>query len=781
MVNVSEKVKQLLQSDDAYIDFVVSFPNGELGNIQRDEIVMESVSFTESLSSQQYLQFGLTEASVIEFETVGVENIVGYEIECAYDVYSHKMVGAQLYLSGNTGEETADRDSAYDETGIFIDMGDSYDRVFNIDGGECYVYCGNTDGEDSIKIPAFTNTLFLGDFCIIDNGVITKSNVSDQDTELWIEKIKNGLCDDVYMLVDGEYVPVGKVVYNIIGYDDLLIISANDDYTYSKFEDVYTKEGSVPLGRFVVDSCPRNHEDMEHRVVTAYSSKTPKFDGLSSEIAMLDRTNNTVKFDVQNLIASVLGVDAFSSVYESENVDPTVWTAGYELLRVYTRQTGQVYESYWIRSQNNNGMSRYTLSLDSNYVYKIRINSGEDYERFIAAIDVIENSYGSDYVVTKPIVDEDNIRCSAYDFYTGGVILTPFPNETIKLDVDTDYYFCVPVGTGFSFLSVFSSSASIARLVQLPNGGTDVVIDDYNIIDSVEVTRLYHTNASANVSIESSGSYSVNDVTYYTFKSGLDFAKLVNGWLELNALYGNQQRDGSYRLVTLNKDNPIEIDRSLIKSLWWNEYDIQPIGSIKYKFKSGSEENTTIYQFGDGKSVYDMTNNYVLQHLDGATAASVNLLLDSLFIPNIGGIAFTPVEMSMKGLPYIEDGDFLQIVVKDETEVMESFIEQSYQGYVAMFELPSTELSVYESKIQQVKVDGAIVTDYSVHAEQYAEDSFTLVITPTGYTSGTVTLLYGEEREIVETYVMNHTITGIQALSDSIESNGGEIIESEVI
>lgn len=704
MVEVSEKIKELLKEDSTYKKFIVHFPNGERADLTNSDVVSESVSFTESLSSQQYLQFGLTEASVIEFETVGVENIVGYEIECLYDIYSHDVVGKQLYLSGSIGEETANRDSDYEETAIYIDSGDSYDRVCNIDDGECYVYCGNTDGESSVKIPAFTNTLSLGDFCIIDNGLVTKSNVSGQDTELWIEKIKNGVCDDVYMLVDGEYVPVGKVVYNIIDYDDLLIIGVNDNYTYSKFEDIYTKEGSVPLGRFIVDSCPRNHEDMAHRVITAYSSKTPKFDGLSSEIAMLDRTNNTVKFDVQNLIASVLGVDAFSSVYESENVDPAVWKAGYELLRVYTRQTGQVYESYWIRSQNNNGMSRYTLSLDSNYVYKIRINSGEDYERFIAAIDVIENSYGSDYVVTKPIVDEDNIRCSAYDFYTSGVILTPFPNETIKLDVDTDYYFCVPAGTGFSFLSVFSSSASIARLVKLPNGGTDVVIDDYNIIDSVEVTRLYHTNASANVSIESSGSYSVNDVTYYTFKSSLDFSKLVNGWLELNALYGNQQRDGSYRLVTLNKDNPIEIDRSLIKLLWWNEYDIQPIGSIKYKFKSGSEENTTIYQFGNGKSVYDMTNNYVLQHLDGATAASVNLLLDSLFIPNIGGIAFTPVELSMKGLPYIEDGDFLRINI------------------------------------------------------------------------GT-----SQEAEYVETYVMNHTITGIQSLSDSIESNGGEIIESEVI
>ena len=80
MLNIPEPIKELFKRDNVLKNLRVTFPNGEHDDITNDQIIKESMSFTESLATGAPVVFGLCEASVISFECVGVDNINGMQI-----------------------------------------------------------------------------------------------------------------------------------------------------------------------------------------------------------------------------------------------------------------------------------------------------------------------------------------------------------------------------------------------------------------------------------------------------------------------------------------------------------------------------------------------------------------------------------------------------------------------------------------------------------------------------------------------------------------------------
>lgn len=92
MIQVPDEIKELLHLDTCKKNIRIHFPNGERSDICNDLIVKDSVSFTESLCSQDTLKFGLCEASKFECETVGVGNVKGARIEVSCEVYCDSSV-----------------------------------------------------------------------------------------------------------------------------------------------------------------------------------------------------------------------------------------------------------------------------------------------------------------------------------------------------------------------------------------------------------------------------------------------------------------------------------------------------------------------------------------------------------------------------------------------------------------------------------------------------------------------------------------------------------------
>ena len=74
MINIPDRVIELLKRDNAQKNFRVHFPNGERADITKDNII--EVSFSESICSQGF-KFGLCETPSIEFVTFDIENIKG--------------------------------------------------------------------------------------------------------------------------------------------------------------------------------------------------------------------------------------------------------------------------------------------------------------------------------------------------------------------------------------------------------------------------------------------------------------------------------------------------------------------------------------------------------------------------------------------------------------------------------------------------------------------------------------------------------------------------------
>lgn len=99
MLTVPDSIKDLLHLDSCKKNIRIHFPNGERQDICNDLIVKDSVSFTESLCSQNSLKFGLCESPVFECEVVGVSNITGATIEVSCEVFCDSSVsGAEWRL-----------------------------------------------------------------------------------------------------------------------------------------------------------------------------------------------------------------------------------------------------------------------------------------------------------------------------------------------------------------------------------------------------------------------------------------------------------------------------------------------------------------------------------------------------------------------------------------------------------------------------------------------------------------------------------------------------------
>lgn len=96
MLTIPESIKTLFKTDGVYKNFRASFPGGEAADITNANIVRESVKFTESVCSDDTMRFGGCERSVVEFETVGVENILGLTIECGIEIDTTSLTAAQL-------------------------------------------------------------------------------------------------------------------------------------------------------------------------------------------------------------------------------------------------------------------------------------------------------------------------------------------------------------------------------------------------------------------------------------------------------------------------------------------------------------------------------------------------------------------------------------------------------------------------------------------------------------------------------------------------------------
>lgn len=585
MLNVPEAIKTLLKNESVPKNFRIHFPNGEFSDITNENLVAESVRFSESICSQGSFRFGLAEASAIEFETIGIGNMIGCTIE---------------------------------------------------------VSC--------------------------------------------------------------------EINYN------------NEPY-------------SIPYGKFVVNKCPRNHENMTLRRVTAYTENLKPYtlpvetkkntlteycEILKDCITLSPSEMTLVPYDGSNVRIDTH--TPFNGMFNS-NGSRYMDQAGF---RTWHARIGGFNPSKVMIINVHYQESQYDHGYDAEFIRMINscnFPSGFMYEQYVSAGGsvsykrVLSDSKQAMHMLYYPCCKPCYIiRLSNNDGskigYTAPVFIEPDVNIPIILKNETILYNSITLSEVTSatvgiIVPVSYSANSGLPVFQSVNTTTQEAQDyscSYNPLTqgyvrpgnesvqygvwTTDIELRYKTydisDLTEEVLIKSTATNS-KDATYFktynTYINAFDSEKFIRSMLELNAQFMKPDREGNFEAINLlNTPQEYLVPNDYI-SLWWDEYNVEPIGTVRYSYKDASGVMQTVdYNFGTGKSLYDMSDNFVLQNLVGASPEVINGLLDTYFIPHLSNIVFTPIDFYMRGLPYLEAGDLIDIESEDGVHVQSYIMTMDIDG-----------------------------------------------------------------------------------------------------
>lgn len=494
-------------------------------------------------------------------------------------------------------------------------------------------------------------------------------------------------------------------------WDGTLVLPADSDIGFGFFR--------IPLGVFDIKSCPRNHEAMTHRRVTAYS---PTF-GDSMRIPALS------PFPSMNI-----SVNAIAAMTTGEGITEIEGgIAGRTGQGLYLFDSSGTFCDITIRNITAAGILS-TANVD--FVSCSGFAPAREYRKVGDAVAAALDAAGWDLTYNRnrkkiyesnrdallsacpalfsPVV-KTNIAYSFPTYANGGSVgfcaapitngtLIPVPysagNEATQNRAftysggDPNYFIPVEPGMGYvarHYVEFVHLAADDTFNVHIERDGVDTYVTAYphaqelpNINNSA--IHAFQLNEIGNrFAIQNSGSGAeitlVNDEispTYYrtdamySYERAADLSELAQGAAELRGEMWAAARDGSTRRISLDTSSPITIQPQDYSEFWWDEYDISPIGQVILGYRAGDTDSTATVEIGDGRSVYDMTDNALAQRMADQSLAGMSALLASPFAQNAQLAAFTPAELTMQGWPWMEAGDAIQITT-DGQETVETF------------------------------------------------------------------------------------------------------------
>lgn len=594
MLNIPETIKQLFERDDVRKNFRVHFPNGEFADITNENIIAESVEFTESLCSQNNFRFGLTEASVLKFETVGVGNMLGMKIEAAMEIDISALTAAQIA---------------------------------------------------AIQAGAF---------------------------------------------------------------DGVLVLPAASDIGFGFYR--------VPYGKFYVESCPRNHQAMAHRQVTAYSvvqvepisfAESMPADNLTIDYATLKEYLNPqtqwtqAQFADEHLIWSgTASVDAKEEPLHFSFEGTR--TAPFAKFRSYVT-AGDTFE----RS-------------DRDMIFKVEFDSYPEIDEAAAkfAQNITANlpDIESEQIVGRPagttikqaIIKEGNFFSTAIGKNESSYVVANRYNLRPQLVKHPGVY----IAAAKSQVTIYDGKAVEAEtlrrrtvcevltsIVGKNNPACCISSMNYNTYEVIKYypdewpnendfnrptagIKVYYKEIEPEgitLKFPNSGKMPMpNFGDFYDFRSQ-DNEGIFGGQLEIAGKFGKVNRvTGEYEEIELDNTAPIPIAPGMYSEMWWDEYDISKIGEVIYKTADTDETQITV---SDGRSIYDMSDNKFNEMAVGPESA-VNLAakIQAEFPEATRNCYFTPVDLTMIGAPWIEAGTALSVTADDGTIVNTFALRHTLRG-----------------------------------------------------------------------------------------------------
>lgn len=583
MLNIPEKVKERLDRDGTRKNLRLVWENGR-ADITNENIVSESLDFRESVCSRDSLTFGTAEASTLEFETVGVENLIG----CWFSAF------------------------------IEVDMSDTP---------------GTWESRQDLDYPVYP----------------------------------------------------------------------------------------IPLGRFVVTACPRNHEAVAHRKFTASS----KFDRagllLQPDAVQAFQTgaiNQPFIAKFQARVSSERFEHSYGLAPETKLQPERTSIGTIENIRLSGDENYHEYArvEWWVNNRRVGLDFAYVSARVFGRTLKAEVDgkpveltesraqavAAALTEALYAKYNDVKRQNGEPIEKTEALAELGKILTAQFEKEQERGVFINYSLETVASSASS--YTARPV----QFDLVRSGNASE---VSIPPIDLEVIAPSAAYIafntcraNCLEAVSLYtaadrkqdlavwlapsetielRTYRSSSTTTTFALSSSVTSVKNERGSWDADLSPLLpqaqNMLLSLAELYGGfigKDRYGKASLKRLTLEPTATLRPDQYSSCWFDEYDIEPIGLIRYKFKN----EDYVFNFGEGKSAYNIEKTDYLEGLPEFQPESVEEFLSQSLVPALAGLSYVPAEIEAVNVPYLEAGDRVNVELADGSEIETYILERNQQG-----------------------------------------------------------------------------------------------------
>lgn len=618
MLNIPESVKTLFKTDGTHKNFRVQFPNGEFPDITNENIVRESLHFTESICSQDVFRFGLAEASVLEFETVNVGNMYGMTINAYIEIDVSSLTAAEIAeIEAGTWD------------GVLVDVSDS-------DIGCSY-----------FRLPL---GVFRVQSCPRNHETMTHRQVTAYSVTAL-----TGLTNLPY---DG---PAPKID---VGFNGMAAIDTGEGLTEIQSKNVSTTTTTYSFGSGM------DENGNSWRMMLLKGTHDSPSSALWSETYVYSSGNSASWGDLFYVDSNY--TEAKLSAFRKSIAD-ALDTAGFDL--TYERDSGKVYSTNREFLDKRSSFRLPFVTYERVAYLLPDLDPDEPVRTNVCWSKIYRNIYPNKYVPIVRAEDDAAFRFvdppEASDIYTWITYIDAI-NEWPHPGYNPYNMRGMPqIDEGDSiFLRLTHGLETIDIDLPTPAGGLKVnSIRRFKVNDKGTIITV---NADGEIPNSGGGSNPIQAWFTYTDRSVLK--SYYVSWLEMHGELFRAGRDGNGKSVSLDTSQSISILPTEYSEVWWDEYDVDSVGTVEVTYNDTNDGlMTTRVNIGLGTSVYLLTDNDALINFLSMNYAELSALLNGSFAQHAAKINFTPFELTAVGMPWLEAGDPLEIVTQSG-ETVKSFI-----------------------------------------------------------------------------------------------------------
>lgn len=661
MINVPAKIKELFKSSSVRKNIRIHFPNGEQSDICNDKLVSESFSFTESICSGENFSLGLMESPTIEFEVVAVDSFKGATIQVYCEIYCEETIeGAEYRTDLNHYVYSI-------PYGVFIV--DTCKRQADLEHRKVTAYSGVIDESLIIKSD-YISSLNIPWY---DQKVPVRVHIDD------IDKLNFYNVEDIKYPVTLTHRDIGDTV---IIYDGLYTIRVlvEDFYSVgSSASEIYGFLGNTELDK----------QFDYYKVEGSFSEYLQKCADIETRIIEIYReTDSSNQEIIRNKIRDLLS--GYMWPHKSTSI-PTTFirsVSNYNSLSVYTG--GSIWADYpdkdskeCVATTGNEIISSAIGCVFNANLYELTTSTSTKKVEYRAASDnkiIIPIKY------TIQIDDNNTHKSYTLNFNASSIITGCYEGSAYE------HYIIKKTGTNPGTLddSLFkidftrSISNKIKRRKQKLNASGKVTES------TKEVRKEYSSDVSKLNEIR------VRDV--------------MASYAELQGKMGRINRQGKFELVTLNGQDGLTPSATLYPranlyphgpsggtlfpidyiSCWYEDLNVKPIGRIIINYNDADNENE------QSNRIYDIVDNFNTNDYKTYTVSG-NWILDTCTFTeeqileilgtmghHLKDILYVPCDIDLAGRPFIEVGDFIQIVTLKGDAFITSIFRRTIKGIQAL-------------------------------------------------------------------------------------------------